>query len=59
MFLAIETLNATAQWVIYLIALIIFGASAFGFEPGGRLRLLGLGLAFLTFPLFWNNLAAS
>ncbi len=60
MFLAIDTLSATAQWIIYLIALVLFVLAAIGFEPrGAKVSLLGLGLAFLTFPLFWNNLAAS
>jgi hypothetical protein len=60
MFLAINTLSATAQWIIYLIAMVLFLLSAIGFEPrGAKIGVLGLGLAFFTFPLFWNNLAAS
>ena len=56
--LAIDTLDATAQWIIYLGAMILFVLAALGVEPrGSKMSLLGLGLALLTFPLFWNNLA--
>jgi hypothetical protein len=60
MLLAMDTLSATAQWVIYLIALALFLLAALGVVPrDSRFNLTALGLAFLVFPLFWNNLAAS
>ena len=56
--LAIDTLDATAQWVIYLAAMIVFVLAAL--QPrDSKVSLAGFGLALLTFPLFWNNLAAS
>jgi hypothetical protein len=60
MLLAIETLSASAQWIIYLIALVCFLLAAIGWDPrGSKVSLLAVGLAFFTFPFFWNNLAAS
>lgn len=60
MFIAIETLSATLQWIVYLIALVSFVLAAIGWSPSGsKVSLLAVGLAFFTFPFFWNNLAAS
>jgi hypothetical protein len=58
--LAIDTLDATAQWIIYLAAMILFVLAALGVQPrDSKVSLVGFGLAVFTFPLFWNNLAAS
>jgi hypothetical protein len=60
MLLALETLSATAQWIVYLVALVLFALAGFGVAPrDSKVSLVGLGFAVFTFPLFWNNLAAS
>jgi hypothetical protein len=56
--LAIELMGSTWRFIFYAIALVLFIASGVGLKPGGeRVSLVGLGLAALTFPLFWDNLA--
>ena len=48
----------TWQFVFYAIALVLFVLSGIGFKPvGDRVHLLGLGLAAITFPQFWDLLS--
>jgi hypothetical protein len=58
MLLGIELMGSTWRFVFYAIALVIFIAGGVGIKPGGeRVSLVALGLAAVTFPLFWDNLA--
>ncbi len=56
--LAIELMGSTWRFVFYAIALIVFIAGGIGIKPGGeRVSLVAIGLAMVTVPLFWDNLA--
>ena len=58
MVLGIELMGSTWRFVFYGIALVVFIAGGVGIKPGGeRVSLIALGLAAVTFPLFWDNLA--
>jgi hypothetical protein len=58
--LAISTLSAGWLTFFYAVALALFVLGAFPVETrGARLMFTSLGLAFFTFPLFWNSLAAT
>jgi hypothetical protein len=53
--LAVDTLSAGWQTVLYLIAVLLFLGGFFGFKPGTqRVRLDSLGLAVFVFVFFWN-----
>ena len=55
MLLAVDTLSAGWQTVLYLIALLLFLAGFFGFKvTGERVRLESLWLAAFVFVFFWN-----
>jgi hypothetical protein len=44
--------------VFFAIGLVLFVLSGVGFKPAGdRVHLVGLGLAAITFPTFWDLLA--
>jgi hypothetical protein len=56
--LAIELMGSTWRFVFYAIALVVFIAGGIGIKPGGeRVSLVAIGLAMVTVPLFWDNLA--
>ncbi|MCJ7670766.1 MAG: hypothetical protein MUP67_01800 [Acidimicrobiia bacterium] len=58
MVVGIELMGATWRFVFYAIALVVFIAGGVGIKPGGeRVSLVAIGLAALTVPLFWDNLA--
>jgi hypothetical protein len=57
MLLAVEAMSATVRMIFLLAALALFVLAAIGFSRG-RVSFLGAGLACLTFPWFWDALAA-
>jgi hypothetical protein len=59
MLLAVDTLSAGWQTLIYLIAFVLLLVGGIGYKPWGeRLRLEALGLAAFVFVFFWNAWAA-
>jgi len=57
--LAVDTLSAGWQTILYGIAVLLFLAGFFGFKvTGERVRLDSLGLAVFVFVQFWNAWAA-
>jgi hypothetical protein len=56
--LAIEPMGNTVQFVFYAIALAAFVLAAIALKIGdGKTNLLGVGLAAITVPPFWDRLA--
>jgi hypothetical protein len=53
--LAVDTLSAGWQTVLFLIAVLLFLGGFFGFKvTAQRIRLDSLGLAVFVFVFFWN-----
>jgi hypothetical protein len=57
--LALSAMGNTWQFIFVLIGIVCFVAAAVGVKFGGeRAALIGLGLAAVFFPAFWDRLAA-
>ncbi len=55
---AIELMGHTWRFVFFAIGVVLFLLSGIGFKPvGDRVHLVGLGLAAITFPTFWDLLS--
>jgi hypothetical protein len=55
----IGLMSNTWYFIFYAIALVLFIAGGIGIKAGGeRVQLVGLGLAAMIFPLFWDRMAA-
>ena len=57
MLLAVEPMGATLRMIFLLAALVLFALAAIGYSRG-KVSFLAAGLACLTFPWFWDALAA-
>jgi bacteriorhodopsin len=56
--LAIDPMGSTVRFVFYAIGLAAFVLAAIAFKIGdGKTNLLGVGLAAITVPPFWDLLA--
>lgn len=55
---AVEVLDPTLRMIFFAAALVLFAVAGVGYS-WGKLHLIALGLAFFTFPFFWDALAAS
>lgn len=55
---AVAGLDPTLRMIFFAIALVLFAVAGTGYS-WGKVHLIGLGLAFFTFPFFWDALAAS
>ena len=56
--LAINVMGNTGYFIFYAIALVAFVLAGVGIKtPGDRIHLVGVGLAALVFPMFWDRLA--
>jgi hypothetical protein len=51
-------MNNTWSFIFIAIGIVLFLAGGIGLKPGGeRVQLIGLGLAAVYFPTFWDLLA--
>jgi|SoiMetStandDraft_5_1073268.scaffolds.fasta_scaffold101664_2 hypothetical protein len=57
MLLAVATMSATVRMIFLLAALVLFVLASIGYSRG-KVSFLAAGLACLTFPWFWDALAA-
>ena len=57
--LAISTLDATWQALLYGVAFVLLVLGGIGWLANERVRLESLGLALFVFVFFWNALAAT
>jgi len=56
--LALGLMNNTWSFIFIAIGIVLFLAGGVGLKPGGeRVQLIGLGLAAVYFPTFWDLLA--
>ncbi len=58
MLYAVSTLDPTLRMIFFAAALVLFVLGAIGWS-WGKVQMVALGLAFFTFPYFWDALAAS
>jgi uncharacterized membrane protein YqjE len=58
MILAVSALDPTWRMIFFAAALVLFVLGAVGYS-WGKLSLVSAGLAFFTFPFFWDALAAT
>jgi len=54
----VSGLDPTLRMVFFAAALVLFALAAVGWS-WGKVQMMALGLAFFTFPFFWDALAAS
>jgi hypothetical protein len=55
---AVSGLDPTLRMIFFAAALVLFALGAVGWS-WGKVQTVALGLAFFTFPFFWDALAAS
>jgi len=55
---AVSGLDPTLRMICFAAALVLFVLGAIGWS-WGKVQMVALGLAFFTFPYFWDALAAS
>jgi hypothetical protein len=55
---AVGVLDPTLRMIFFAVALVLFVVAGVGYS-WGKVHLIALGLAFFTFPFFWDALAAS
>jgi hypothetical protein len=58
MIYAVSGLDPTLRMIFFAVALVLFALAGVGYT-WGKVQMLALGLAFFTFPFFWDALAAS
>jgi hypothetical protein len=58
MIYAVSGLDPTLRMIFFAVALVLFALAGVGYT-WGKVQMMALGLAFFTFPFFWDALAAS
>ena len=54
---AVSALDPTLRMIFFAAALVLFAVAGVGYT-WGKVHLIALGLAFFTFPFFWDAWAA-